>query len=936
MATRPRSRSGGPTHADRTGPRPTVRPLDSGAARLLLEGVARALSSVALLVARTFHLFPIRLAIAIVTVPLVLVLSFALVFRSANQEVTYPGVSVAGHPLGGLDANAARATVRQAVAERLGAEVVLRAGDQTWRRSLASLGVGADDHSIDQWLDDAWAIGHRSTWRDWWADQVRLLRHGIDVPGTFTVDHARARATLDVIARAVERDPVDAEVSLAPVGDRFEVHLTPAKAGLRVDVDGTIELISAYARRPNPGSIEVALIVNRAAIDADDLRAATTGASALVDDPIELVDPADPSRRLVLDPRAAHAMLDLRRDTAGGIEARFDPVALRAWVEAVSREAARPATNPHLTRVDGRIQFQVGSVGRAISVEATARRIEAALPTARHDVPMAFVPDPPWVPAVAMEQAFLQLEEATSAPLALVLPADGGRPGRVVVASSETIRAWIALPDAQAIPRDTARMPVASRPRLEWGIDRAALERFVSREILPVVDAAPVNARIAVIARSGPPTPSGPAMVPTPTMASDPVGFALARLSWTATPLGTRTPSIGAATAIAQGTALAALTVTATPRASASPVALATSSEALPRIGSSTPGATPASITPAQLTAAPTSMPGSPPSLDGQTLPQFAAVVVPGRPGRGIDVEVLARVIDVRLHEGLPPLQPILAVPPPSVPGQSGSAGTPAAPGATITRTPTATPSATATPTPSATATASPTSTATRATSPEPGGVLGTPPDPARMGATPSAGAAMTTFDPLTAVTGMRAVVIPIIDRQPVVGLDALEGAARQATVLVRAPILVEWSDREWVIDANDLVDLLRFGPGAVTGTVAYLSRDGLIATADRIARDAVRLADAPVDEAGDVLSVDVPRTAAAIWSAANGDGAARRAEVAWIEDEPTPVRAASTPASGSGKPAETRTPVRNPRTQVDGAATAIPGTPSPTVVGLP
>jgi hypothetical protein len=145
---------------------------------------------------------------------------------------------------------------------------------------------------------------------------------------------------------------------------------------------------------------------------------------------------------------------------------------------------------------------------------------------------------------------------------------------------------------------------------------------------------------------------------------------------------------------------------------------------------------------------------------------------------------------------------------------------------------------------------------------------------------------------------------------------------ANTANLLISSSITVEWSDREWRVDPNELIDLLRFG--AVGGTAdAYLGRDGLLLITERIGREASRLDDAPRDAADTVLAVDVPRTAAAIWAAANQSGAERRAEVAWIEDEPTPVPDVPTPRAGP--PTATRTPVLNPGSRRDFTPTATP-----------
>ena len=190
--------------------------------------------------------FPWRLALAVGAVPLGMIASLALTFRTVNQDVVYPRVRVAGAPVGGLPVVDARAAVRRATEARVQQEIVLRAGEKVWRRRLAALGVGTDDRTVGAALDDAWRIGHRDSWHEWWPDAVLMVRGGVDVAPRFTLDRDLARQSLVSLAPAVEREPVDAEVVLIQAGDGYEVHLTPSTTGIRLDVEATVEIGRAH------------------------------------------------------------------------------------------------------------------------------------------------------------------------------------------------------------------------------------------------------------------------------------------------------------------------------------------------------------------------------------------------------------------------------------------------------------------------------------------------------------------------------------------------------------------------------------------------------------------------------------------------------------------------------------------------------------------
>jgi hypothetical protein len=826
--------------------------------------------------------FPWRFALALSVVPPCLLGLLVITFRTVNQDVVYPRVRVNDTPISGLGKLDAREVVAKATSRRLQEEITLRAGDLLWRRTLQSLGLGASDWTVTVTVDEAWKIGHRTTWQDWWADLVVLLRVGVVVPTTLTLDRERARDVIGSFRSSVERDPVNAEIVLVEAGDGYEVHLTPATAGVRVDIEATIDTVRAAATKSGQirmaTIVDIATVVTQATVSTEALRASTAAATALLDDPIELVDPDDTRRRFVLDAPTAHAMLQLGRSEAGVLTtARLDPKALRAWVTEVAKSITRAPTNPRVALESGKLVIDPGVPGRRVDIEATAQRIEASLTSTSHSVTFVVAPDAPWVPVSAVEEARAQVEAATRDPIVLVIPVAGATVERRV--ATEAVLAWLALPETEIVPRDTSTLAPPNRPRLTWKVDGAALGDYVTRSVAPLVAKNAVDPRVVTIARAV------PAEAPTPLVSDGPGDFTATPTPRTTvdmskrTASGTQTPSNGARTAIAAGATFAAPIIT-------------------PSLGATLTVAPTALMKPTATTIGATlSLPSSPTTTPtvGPITYAFEAIVVPGRAGRAVDVEALARAVDARLHDDLTPLAGILVLPPTATSAATSFGGVG---GATPTARPASvfTASRTPPPTHTATVTATPTSSSVPRTLVSP--TVGVSPL-ANEGAT---GAPTATRD--------RRFLIQTFEVSPNVDAANVARMARTANVLIGAPVAVEWSNGEWWVETNDLVDLLRFGPFG-SDVDAYLGRDGLLAIADRIGREATRLNDAPRDAAGAVIPVDVPQTAAAIWAAANRTGSDRRAEVAWSEDDPTPVPGVTTPVTGP--PTATRTPIRNP-----------------------
>jgi vancomycin resistance protein YoaR len=185
--------------------------------------------------------------------------------------------------------------------------------------------------------------------------------------------------------------------------------------------------------------------------------------------------------------------------------------------------------------------------------------------------------------------------------------------------------------------------------------------------------------------------------------------------------------------------------------------------------------------------------------------------------------------------------------------------------------------SAAGTPTPARpTVTPTPARPAGQAATPTARGTpVGTPAAGSRPGASPEG-----------ADEADRRVTVRLAPRAPRVVDADLASARDQANTLIGEPITVQWQDARWTVTRAELAGMLRYQQ-AGGQLSAYLTRDGLLAKAAAIAREAERRPDAPRDSQGRVLPVDVPATAAAIWQQALTKGTNRVAEVVWTEEPP-------------------------------------------------
>lgn len=146
-------------------------------------------------------------------------------------------------------------------------------------------------------------------------------------------------------------------------------------------------------------------------------------------------------------------------------------------------------------------------------------------------------------------------------------------------------------------------------------------------------------------------------------------------------------------------------------------------------------------------------------------------------------------------------------------------------------------------------------------------------------------------------------ITVRLAARRPRVLDTDLALAQQQANVLIEEPVTLRWLDSTWTVTRDELNNMLRYQPGRDGRLTAYLSRDGLIAKATAIAREAERNPRAPRSSWGELLPVDIANTAAAIWEMAQAPTSARVGAVVWNDEDPALMKpeAALPEATGSG-----------------------------------
>jgi lipoprotein-anchoring transpeptidase ErfK/SrfK len=173
-------------------------------------------------------------------------------YDQATAGRALPGVEVAGVDLGGMTRTEAVLAVNRAASSYLDEELEVRARNKTWQVTPAELGTSAD---VEEKVDQALAVGDSVSW------PIRVFHRLFDRPVErsfdlqYSHDRGGVKRFLDAVARAVNVDPSNAEVTF----EDGKLRLRNPKVGRELALRRSQrELMQALTAQSN-GSVEFAV-----------------------------------------------------------------------------------------------------------------------------------------------------------------------------------------------------------------------------------------------------------------------------------------------------------------------------------------------------------------------------------------------------------------------------------------------------------------------------------------------------------------------------------------------------------------------------------------------------------------------------------------------------------------------------------------------------
>ncbi len=325
------------------------------------------------------------------------VISYQLVYAGR----IFPGVSVAGVDVSGLDPQSAALRLSQTLSYPINGKIVFRDGDKAWIASPAQLGMVFDASDSAR---AAYALGRSGGLFGALAGQVRARAFGDDVPPVIIFDQRVAYQYLQGLATQIDQPVIEAGLHL----EGTNVVAQAGQTGRFLNVDATLIYVSGQLQSFRDG--EVSLIVRTEQPSITDVSAQEATARQILSQPLQLrladAQPSDPGPWVYDLPVLANmiAVQKAQNGSTSTLEVTLNPAMLRKVLADLEPQVDRQPQDArfHFSEATGQLVALTPSVvGRKLDIGASIQAINDALLKGEHSVPLVVTETQPAVPSTA-------------------------------------------------------------------------------------------------------------------------------------------------------------------------------------------------------------------------------------------------------------------------------------------------------------------------------------------------------------------------------------------------------------------------------------------------------------------------------------------------------------------------------------------------------
>ncbi len=314
-----------------------------------------------------------------------------------------PGVTVAGHDLGGMSPDAVSAALRNVYADLSEGRIVVTAPDGEHVITYADIARRLDTEAL---VAEALAVGRRGSTLDRIVADARIALRGVTLSPRVTFDADTLARRVAAIAASLLIEPAEASVA---IDDTLSFRVVTGSAGRTVDpTDTTTTLVAALAQVDAPA--EVSAILPTTTIQPRVTTAEAVNAKAKAERIAARIDLVGGDKPVTIATAKLRAWVSFQ-EIGDSYEPVIDTTKLTALVTSLATMIDREPLNASFKVEGGKITGVTDSKnGQKLDVPAVVNQIAAVLTSRAAGAPTAEI-----TPVLAVTEPVLTTAEAKAA-----------------------------------------------------------------------------------------------------------------------------------------------------------------------------------------------------------------------------------------------------------------------------------------------------------------------------------------------------------------------------------------------------------------------------------------------------------------------------------------------------------------------------------------
>lgn len=293
-----------------------------------------------------------------------------VVWELWHLDRIYPGVTVAGTTIGGLERSQAAAKLAPLYSKMQQNPLVLSSKDRAWEVLPSSIHLTYDATASAR---QAFGVGRSGRPITDYKTQLHTLFFKVNLNPAYTVDNKELASKVAEISEALNNPAQSSHIEY--VDNQFVV--TPSVEGVKVDQERLVANIRNALTHLSTGDVAIPLTVEQPALTADQAQKLVPALTQYQNKPLTLVFE---DKKITLDMPTLLTLIDYDKATADGFSLSKEKV--DRYIADFAKSIDRPAKDTLFKYEEGRVQAFVPSQdGLEVDRAALAQKIEETLMT---------------------------------------------------------------------------------------------------------------------------------------------------------------------------------------------------------------------------------------------------------------------------------------------------------------------------------------------------------------------------------------------------------------------------------------------------------------------------------------------------------------------------------------------------------------------------